>query len=206
MELFAESGRNMKQERRIMISRIMTASLLGLLLTLSVTPAHAKNDAVQFGSNINVPENMTIHDAVCFFCSVRAEGTVDGDIVVFFGNVHISGQAHHDVVNFFGSVRVEDGASIDHDLVNFFGSTRLGENASVGHDTVVMFGGLHVAPSGHVGGNRVVQPAWLFFAPLLILILIIVAIVHEVRSYRRKRFLAAYGVPPMPPTVPPRTP
>ncbi len=182
-----------------MIPRLLTASLLAAVLAFTATAAHAKSDAVQFGSNINVPEGTTVHDAVCFFCSVHAEGTVDGDIVVFFGNVHLSGAAHHDVVNFFGSVRAEEGASIDHDLVNFFGVVRLGENVSVGHDVVALFGGLHAADSARIGGNRVSQPAWLFFTPLFILALIVIAIVREIRSYRRRQYLAAYGFPPMPP-------
>jgi hypothetical protein len=195
----------MLQERRTMISRLLTASLLAAVFALTAAPAHAKSDAVQFGSNINIPEGTTVHDAVCFFCSVHAQGTVDGDIVVFFGNVHLSGSAHHDVVNFFGSVRAEEDASIDHDLVNFFGVVRLGDNVAVGHDVVVMFGGLHTADSVRIGGNRVAQPAWLFFTPLIILCLIVIAIVREIRVYRRRQYLAAYGVPPMPPPPAPPT-
>ena len=189
-----------------MISRLLTASLLASVLAFAAAPAHAKTDAVQFGSNIHVPEGQTVHDAVCFFCSVRSEGTVDGDIVVFFGNVHLSGAAHHDVVNFFGSVKLEEGATIDHDLVNFFGVVRLGDDASVGHDVVALFGGLHMADSARIGGSRVAQPAWVFLTPLFILALIVIAILREVRSYRRRHYLAAYGVPPMPPPPAPPAP
>jgi hypothetical protein len=90
--------------------------------------ARAEQDAVQFFSNIDVPEDSTVHDAVCFFCSVNLDGKATGDIVVFFGNVHIASDAQHDVVNFFGNVTADENASIDHDLVSMFGNVRLGDN------------------------------------------------------------------------------
>jgi hypothetical protein len=112
--------------------------------------------------------------------------------VVFFGNVHISGKAEHDVVNFFGDVQVDDDASIGHDMVNFFGSVRLGENASVGQDSVVMFGSLHAPASASFHGDRVVQPAWFFWVPLLVLILVIRGIVWGVRYPRRHYYMRGY--------------
>jgi hypothetical protein len=181
-----------------MTQRLLSALLLTSALLLAATPAYAKKDAVQFGSNIVVPEGQSIHDAVCFFCSVNAKGSIDHDVVVFFGNVHIAHESKHDVVVFFGTARADDDAAIGHDLVNFFGSVRLGENASVGNDLVVMFGGLHAAESANVVGNRVFQPVWIFWTPLIVLGLIITLIVHEVRSRRRREYFAAYGYPQMP--------
>src|SRR6201993_1124970 len=104
-----------------MTQRLFSAFVLSSALLLAATPAHADKDAVQFGSNIVVPEGQSVHDAVCFFCSVNAKGDIDHDVVVFFGNIHISNHANHDVVNFFGNVHLDDNASITHDLVNFFG-------------------------------------------------------------------------------------
>lgn len=185
-----------------MTQRLFSALLLASALLFAATPAHANKDAVQFGSNIVVPEGQSVHDAVCFFCSVNAKGDIDHDVVVFFGNVHISHQSKHDVVVFFGSVHAEDDASIGHDLVNFFGTVRLGENVTVGNDAVVMFGGLHAAESANIAGNRVAQPIWVFWTPLIVLGLIITLIVHEVRISRRRRYFAAYGYPPVPPHPP----
>lgn len=185
-----------------MTQRLFSAVLLASALVFAATPAYANKDAVQFGSNIVVPEGQSVHDAVCFFCSVNAKGTIDHDVVVFFGNVHIAQQSSHDVVVFFGSIRVEDDASIGHDAVNFFGTVHLGENATVGNDLVVMFGGLHAADSANVVGNRIAQPFWVFWTPLIVLGLIITLIVHEVRSRRRRDYLAAYGYPQMPPQPP----
>jgi hypothetical protein len=189
-----------------MTQRLSSVLLLFAALLCSATPAHANKDAVQFGSNINVPEGQSVHDAVCFFCSVNAKGDIDHDVVVFFGNVHIAHQSKHDVVVFFGSVRAEDDAAIGHDVVNFFGSVHLGENVTVGNDLVVMFGGLRAADSANIAGNRVAQPIWVFWTPLIILGLIISLVVREVRAAHRRRFFAAYGYPPGMPPHPPVPP
>jgi hypothetical protein len=166
--------------------------VLFALLTMAAIPARASQDVVQFGSAINVAQNETIHDAVCFFCSVNVKGTVNGDIVVFFGSVRIDGQANHDIVNFFGEVKAADNTSIGHDLVNFFGGVRLGENATVGEDTVVMFGSLRAADSSSIGGSRVVEPGWIFWGPFLLIAIGISFLVQEVRGRRRRRILRGY--------------
>ncbi len=169
-------------------------AVLGLALFAGplARPALAERDRVQFGNTIEVPKDATIHDAVCFFCSVNVQGAVSGDIVVFFGSVHVDGQAKHDVVNFFGETRVADNSAISHDLVNFFGGVRLGENASVGQDLVVMFGSLHAAATATNGGDRVIQPAWLFWGPFLFIFAGISLGIGELRSYRRRRLLRGF--------------
>jgi hypothetical protein len=189
-----------------MTRRLFSALLLFSAILLAATPARADNDAVQFASNIVVPEGHSIHDAVCFFCSVNAQGTIDHDVVVFFGNVHVAHESKHDIVVFFGGIRADDDASIGHDVVNFFGNVHLGENASVGNDVVVMFGGLHAADSANIGGTRMAQPIWIFWTPLLILGLVISLIVREIRASRRRRYFAMYGYPPMPGPPPPAPP
>jgi hypothetical protein len=189
-----------------MPQRLFYGLLLLSALMLAATPAHANKDAVQFGSNIVVPEGQSVHDAVCFFCSVNAKGDIDHDVVVFFGNVHIAHQSKHDVVVFFGSVRTEDDAAIGHDVVNFFGNVHLGENVTVGNDLVVMFGGLRAADTANIVGNRIAQPIWVFWTPLIILGLIISLIVREVRASHRRRYFAAYGYPPGMPQQPPVPP
>ena len=179
--------------------RVLAICLAAAALAL---PACAQRDLVQFGSSIRVAPGETVHDTVCFFCSVDNSGTVKGDIVVFFGNVHLAGDANHDVVDFFGSVRADDNSSIGEDLVNFFGSVRLGDNVTVGKDMVSMFGSYQSASTARNGGDRVIQPAWLFWGPLLVLFLVFYVVVHEVRG-RRQRELYMRGYP-MPPPPPPR--
>jgi hypothetical protein len=180
----------------------MKRRLFYLCLLLAVVgtfalPAHASKDEVQFGSTIHVPRDASIHDAVCFFCDVDADGTVEGDIVVFFGDVHVGTAANHDVVNFFGNIKADDNTHIGQSMVSMFGSIRLGEDVSIGKDLVAMFGGVRVAESVSVGGDRVVEPAWLFWGPLLIIALVVIMVVREFRANRRRAFLR-YPVPPRP--------
>jgi hypothetical protein len=178
---------------RVPASRhVAGAALLLLVSALLTTPAYASQDVVQFGTTIKVPKDAAIHDAVCFFCSVEAEGAVNGDIVVFFGDVHIGTKASHDVVNFFGHVRAEDETSIGGDLVSMFGGVHLGENVSVGKDMVSMFGSFSAPETVSVGGDRVIQSAWVFWTPLLLIVSAIWLLVHEVRGRRARRILRGY--------------
>ena len=161
-----------------MRQRLLNACLLAAVLGLFALPAFANNDIVQFGSSIHVAPDSSVHDAVCFFCDVDDRGTVQGDIVVFFGSVHIAGNANHDVVNFFGTVKAEDNSTIGNDLVSMFG--------------------LRAASTVTVGGDRVVQPGWILWGPLLIIALVIIVVVREYRSYRRRLYLRGYPFPPKP--------
>ena len=181
-----------------MLFRLLLVGLLGLAFA---TPAFANRDMVQFGSNIRVAPGETVHDTVCFFCSVEDRGTIQGDVVVFFGNAEIQGQANHDVVNFFGNVNAADNAAIGHDLVSMFGNIHLGDNVSVGQDMVAMFGAVHQSGDVTVHGDRVVQPAWIFWGPLGFICLIVWFVVHEVRESRRRRM---YPPPPPGYPMPPR--
>jgi hypothetical protein len=76
--------------------------------------------------------------------------------------------------------------------------SQVGENVHVGQDLVAMFGTLNTGDGVTVDGDRVVQPAWLFYAPTIFLVVVIVLIVREFRAYRRRAFLRGYGFPPRP--------
>jgi hypothetical protein len=172
--------------------RVLSAIAVVVFGGLLAVPAHAAQDVVQFGTNINVPKDASIHDAVCFFCSVEAEGAINGDVVVFFGNVEIGTKASHDVVNFFGHVRAADETTIGGDLVSMFGGVELGENVSVGKDVVSMFGSFNSADTVSIGGDRVIQPAWIFWVPLMLIVSGIWLLAHEVRGRRARRMLRGY--------------
>jgi hypothetical protein len=176
--------------------RFLALCLFGAALAVATVPARAEQDAVEFFSNIDVTSDAPVHDAVCFFCNVDADGEVKGDIVVFFGNVRLDGQAHHDVVNFFGNVTAADNSSIGGDLVSFFGSVRLGENVTVARDMVAMFGTVHAPTSVSIRRDHVVFSPWIFFGPLLIIFLSVFVIVHEIRARRDRQFAQAYPFPP----------
>jgi len=178
--------------------RLLGYCLLAALFVLCARSAHASRDTVQFGSTIHVSRDSSIHDAVCFFCNVDADGTVEGDIVVFFGNVHIAGHANHDVVTFFGNIKADSNAAIGQDMVAMFSDVRLGENVSIGKDLVTMFGRLDAPSNLSVGGDQVVQPPWVFWGPLLIFALVIALIIREFRNYRRRAYMRNYPFPPRP--------
>jgi hypothetical protein len=173
----------------------------GFLAIFAFVPmrAHANDDIVQFGSDITTSADHPIHDAVCFFCSVHADGEVTGDIVVFFGGVHLNGTAHHDVVNFFGRTRLAGNTVIDHDLVNFFGSVRAEENSQVGGSLVVIFGNLRAPASFSIGKDRFILPGWILWIPFIIFACIIIVIVRTFRAWQwRRSMYAGYPVPPHP--------
>ncbi len=180
----------------------LRALIFSLLLTVfAFVPmrAHANDDAVQFGSDITVSPDHPVHDAVCFFCSVHADGEVTGDIVVFFGGVHINGTARRDVVNFFGGTRLGDNAVVDRDLVNFFGSVRAGENVQIGRSVVIIFGSLRAPASFSIGKDRFILPGWVLWIPFIIFASIIIVIVRTIRAWQwRRRMYAGYAVPPHP--------
>ncbi len=176
---------------------LLSACLLSAVLGIFSIPARASGDVVQFGSTIHVPRDTSVHDAVCFFCDVDAQGSVEGDVVVFFGNIHVATTANHDVVNFFGNITADDNAHIGQDMVSMFGGIRLGEDVSVGKDLVAMFGSVRAGDSVIVGGERVVQPAWIFWGPLLFIALVVILVVNEFRNHRRRAYMR-YPYPPRP--------
>jgi len=101
------------------------------------------------------------------------------------------------VVNFFGRTTATANTTIDGDMVNFFGSVRLGENVSVGRDLVAFFGSMDAPSSVNVGGDRTVMPPWVVEFPPIVFIVVIVVLVYEYRSYRRRQFLRGYPLPPL---------
>jgi hypothetical protein len=148
-----------------------------ILLTGVLAPhAHASADRVSFLHDIIVGESEEADDLVCFFCSIRADGKVNGDAVSFFGGVRMSGEISGDVVSFFGPVKMEGQSSIGGDCVVFGAPLRRSDDASIGGDTVQF-------------------SLLLFLLPFLILALIIYGGV----SLARRRKYAAYPMPPPPP-------
>lgn len=134
----------------------------------------SQNAAVHFGDNIVVRQEDAMRDAVCFFCSVDARGSVH-DVVVFFGNTRLAGQAN--------------------DVVVFGGNVRLGPDAST--DDIVLMGGRLFAESGStVRGDRVIFPPVILLIPLLVLALAIYLIVILLRYlFTRDKRRVVYVAP-----------
>ena len=152
---------------------------------------------MRFFSNIDITADTPVQDAVCFFCSVRIQGKVDGDIVVLFGSVSLDGIAQHDVVTVFGNVTAADNSRISGDLVSIFGNASLGENVTVDQDVVSVFGNVRAPFSVKIHGDRVGVPPIVFWGPFLLIVGVVWLIVHELRTRRRLRAMAGYPYPPM---------
>jgi hypothetical protein len=177
------------------IRSILGVFLVAAALVAAAVPARADQDQVEFFHNIEITPDTPAHDAVCFFCSVHADGEVRGDIVVFFGSVRLNGQAHHDVVDFFGHITATDNSSIGGDAVSFFGGVRLGENVHIAKDVVCFFGSIHMPPSASIGGSRVSFPGFILYGPVIVILIVVWAIVH---GCRQRRWMAS-GYYPYPP-------
>ena len=172
-----------------MLRRILFLGLFAGVLASSV-PVFAETDAVQFFNDIHVLAGKPINDAVCFFCNVRADGPINGDIVVFFGSVRIDGQtANHDLVDFFGTVRVEDNSTVGDDLVHIVGPTRLGNNVFIGADLTALFSDVRSTPSTRVVGDSMVIPEWVLLVPLFFAVLLVALIAYAIQLRHRPRLV-----------------
>ena len=177
--------------------RLLTLTLCAAALLFVAAPARAQNDRVQFFSNIHIGPNDTANNAVCFFCSVDAEGPVNGNIVAFFSHVNVRTTVDQNVVSFFSNMNVLPGSSVDQNLVTMFGSVHVDNGAHVGQNAVTMFGSFYAADSASIDGNRVYFPFWLFGIPTLLIGLVIYVIVREVRERRyRRQWMASQAMGP----------
>lgn len=177
---------------RLLCFTLCAAAFLGLAV-----PARADSNSVQFFTDLRVDQGKPVENAVCFFCSVHAQGEINGNLVILFGNAQIGSAVHQNVVSIFSSVDALPNASIDQNLVNIFGSVRLGDGAHVDQNVVAMFGATQFAPSSTVGGNRVIFPFWIFGIPALLLGLLIYVLVRELRDRRyRRQWMAAHAMKP----------
>jgi len=70
------------------------------LAAICVPRAHASSDRVSFMHDIEVNDTDEVDDAVCFLCSIRVHGKVNGDAVAFLGSILVNGEISGDVVSF----------------------------------------------------------------------------------------------------------
>ncbi len=179
--------------------RLLCLTLCAAALLFMATPARADSNSIQFFTDLRVEPDKPVENAVCFFCSVHAEGEINGNLVILFGNAHISSAVHQNVVSIFSSVNAQSDASIEQNLVNIFGKVRLGDNAHVGQNVVALFGMTEFSPSSVIDGNRVLLPFWVFGIPTLLFGLVIYVIVRELRERRyRRQWMASQAMGPRP--------
>jgi len=146
-----------------------------LLAVMFVPRAHASTDRVSFMHDIDINDTEEADDAVCFLCSIRVNGKVNGDAVAFLGAIRVNGEIQGDTVSFLGSVAMAD-------------------QSRIGGDCVVFGGPLHRNGSAAIDGDTVDIPFIIIMLPFLFVALLIYGIIS---LFRRRRY-AAYPMPPPP--------
>jgi hypothetical protein len=177
--------------------RFLGLFVLVAALFAAAPPAHADNgNSVQFFTHLRIEPGKTVENAVCFFCSIDAEGEINGNLVVFFGNARVKSAVHQNMVSFFSDVTTLPNASIDQNSVNIFSHLRVDENVHIGQNVVAIFASTDIARSATIDGNRVLFPFWLFGIPAVLLGFIIYAIVNAIRERHYRAHMANYPYPP----------
>lgn len=156
------------------------ALMMVIAITLGAPRAHASNDRVSFGKDVNIAEGETANDVVCIACTVDLRGNVRGDIVTILG-----------------SVRGEGSRDISGDIVTIGGDVALPEGSTLAGDLVVIGGDLNLGPEATIHGDRTVFPgrAWLLlpFAPLLFLFGVVWLAIWLIRRNRYRFPMYPYG-------------
>ncbi len=147
------------------------------LAGICVPRAHASADRVSFMHDIDISDNEEADDAVCFLCTIRVHGKINGDAVAFLGAIHLNGEISGDTVSFLGEVSMED-------------------QSRIGGDCVVFGGPLRRSGSSSIDGSTVNFPLILVMMPFILLALLIYGIVS---LFRHRRYRAYPMMPPPPP-------
>jgi hypothetical protein len=147
------------------------------LAAVFVPRAHASTDRVSFMRDIEVNDTEEADDTVCFLCSIRVNGKVNGDAVAFLGSIHVNGEINGSTVSFLGDVAMGDQSRIGGDCVVFGGPLRRNGNATI-------------------DGSAVDFPFILVMLPFVFVALLIYGIVS---LFRRRRYQAYPMMPPPPP-------
>ena len=137
--------------------------------------AHAAADRVSFMHDIDISDTEEADDAVCFLCSIRINGKLNGDAVAFLGGIRVTGEINGDAVSFLGNVAMGDQSRIGGDCVVFGGPLRRSGNAAIDGDTVNF-------------------PLIIVMLPFIFVALLIYGIIA---LFRRRRYVA-YPMPPPP--------
>jgi hypothetical protein len=149
------------------------------LAAVFVPRAHASTDRVSFMRDIEVNDTEEADDTVCFLCSIRVNGKVNGDAVAFLGSIHVNGEINGSTVSFLGDVAMGDQSRIGGDCVVFGGPLRRNGNATI-------------------DGSAVDFPFILVMLPFVFVALLIYGIVS---LFRRRRYQAYPMMPPPPPPM-----
>ncbi len=88
------------------------------------------------GRTVVIEPGETSSDVICFACSIRARGSVQGDLVSLLGGIEIEGFVSGDAVAVGGGIRLRPGAKLEGDAVAV-GGPILREGSAVVEESVV---------------------------------------------------------------------
>jgi hypothetical protein len=135
---------------RIFGGNLPAHALRSLFLTFVLASAalgQSPGNRTYFGEDIYVAPGQQVHNAICIFCSVQAEGDLTGHVFVLFGSLNLSG-------------RVEGGATV------IGGNAVVDSQARVGGDTVVLGGNAVYETDESLSGSAYVVGGHLSHVPV----------------------------------------
>jgi hypothetical protein len=105
---------------------------VGLVSLPSAAWAQEAAERQQYVRDIVIQSGETTGNLICYFCSIRVRGTVNGDAIAIGGGIEIDGQVSGDAVAAGGGIRLGPGAKVGGDAVAAGGRLERGARASVG--------------------------------------------------------------------------
>jgi hypothetical protein len=157
--------------------RIFPAIFALFLIATAVPRAHADDNRVSVFQSISIEEGEEVQNAVCIFCSIRNDGSLQGNAVTIFGTIRSNGQ-------------------IEQNAVSIVGGISLGRDAHIGQNCVVVLGSIRRTNSDQIGQNVVEIPFAIIFIPIFFLI----AVVYLIRTLVGRSRMP-FPMPPPPPRV-----
>jgi len=130
----------------VSLSHRMLGYAFLMLVVLARTSVAVAQERISYGRDLVVPAGETLDEVVCFFCMVRVEGAVKGDVVAIGAGIEVRGRAE-EVVALGGSVRLLPGATVDGDAVATGGRVERDPQAT-------LHGNAEAQPWFHLPGQR----------------------------------------------------
>ena len=119
---------------------------------LAARPAGAAESRFAIGDSIYVGPEDTLGRVTCIACSIRVDGTIEGQAYQFLGTLVNNGTIEHSAIVIGGSI--QSGGNIGGLAMVFGGTLRLA--GEVGGDAITVGGGLEVEdPAASIGGDAI---------------------------------------------------
>ena len=131
-------------------------SLVAAAVLIGTVNVPAQDDARDRGRNddqvgifrtIVVDEEHGAGDVACVFCTVRVDGTVNGDVAVLFGTLDVAAdrEIRGDVATLFSTTVLADGARVNGDMMTALGTAQIAPTAEIHGDRAIFSSKLGLA-------------------------------------------------------------